>query len=79
MENINLSASLVEKVLGMIWIPKEDAFKFIVNITLEGGSNHQFIPDVITPRMMLSQVARIYDPMGLVAPFTVGGREGAHA
>jgi hypothetical protein len=71
MEDIKFVDSNSEKVLGMSWTPKIDIFKFNVKWTMSGGTKYKYIPDIVTPRMMLSQIARIYDPGGLLAPFVI--------
>ena len=38
---------------------------------LRGDQIPSEIPSVLTKRMCLSQVNGIYDPLGLVAPFTI--------
>ena len=73
-----------EKVLGISWNPKRDVFHFITRINfsqkkkklrqgpdLRGDQIPSEIPSVLTKRMCLSQVNGIYDPLGLVAPFTI--------
>ena len=51
-----------EKVLGMRWDPKEDSFKFKTNA---------IVRDHYTRRSALSQISRLYDPLGLLTPFTL--------
>jgi len=78
------NSSKIQKVLGMQWVQSEDKFRFTVKINfsprkrkLHTGpdvkpdevSNH--IHHMLTKRMILSQINGIYDPLGLVIPFTV--------
>ena len=68
-----------EKVLGSYWAPKTDTFKFHVTLVFK-MKRHDDIhvstleellnlpPDLITRRSMLSNVHRIFDPMGLLIP-----------
>ncbi|XP_028415610.1 uncharacterized protein LOC114538968 [Dendronephthya gigantea] len=57
-----LHGSCEEKVLGTVWDHYEDAFGFKVNT-----------PELtkFTKRVILSQVARIYDPLGAAAAFLI--------
>ena len=55
----------VERVLGIQWCVKTDRFKF--KLTLPDRSN--------TRRGIPSIVASIYDPVGLIAPFTLRGKQ----
>lgn len=48
------------KTLGIQWIPKKDLFQFNVNV--------QDMPTQFTKRAILSSVASIFDPIGLLAP-----------
>jgi hypothetical protein len=32
------------------------------------------VPELLTPRMVLSQVSSIYDPLGLATPFTLAAK-----
>lgn len=51
------------KILGMKWLPHNDAFSF------DGaGVSDEFIT---TKRMVLSYIARLFDPLGLLNPFTM--------
>ncbi|XP_055681854.1 uncharacterized protein LOC129789232 [Lutzomyia longipalpis] len=54
------------KALGMMWNPASDTFFFNVDPTV----------DTLKPtkRNILSIIARIYDPLGLLAPITVKGK-----
>ncbi|XP_038055192.1 uncharacterized protein LOC119727399 [Patiria miniata] len=78
------SAESSEKVLGVSWNPKKDVFHFITKINFTPKKNRKRqgpdlkndqipaeIPAALTKRMCLSQVNGIYDPLGLVAPFTI--------
>ncbi|XP_070518860.1 uncharacterized protein [Cardiocondyla obscurior] len=50
------------KVLGMVWTPSSDAFHFRVSLASTAPN---------TKRSVLSFIARLYDPLGLVTPVTV--------
>lgn len=78
---INIMESDSEKILGLKWNPKEDKFSFNVKVNfspkfrgVRSGPNWSRMdinlnfPQNITRRMILSQVASFYDPLGLVAP-----------
>lgn len=56
MENDNQT-----KVLGLQWNPQSDHFTFSVQST----------SNVVTKRTILSQIAKIYDPMGWLSPVTI--------
>ena len=51
-----------EKVLGIVWYCKTDCLLVRVSVELEGK---------VTKRKLLSQVAGIYDPIGLTAAFVI--------
>ena len=54
------------KVLGIQWSTRSDEFSFLVNVV--------DAVDGVTRRSMLSTVASIYDPLGLVGPMIVLGK-----
>ncbi|GFQ94813.1 uncharacterized protein TNCT_594001 [Trichonephila clavata] len=51
------------KTLGLIWNPKHDTFEFSVS---DPTNNSEW-----TKRSILSHIARIFDPMGLLGPVIV--------
>ena len=65
-----------EKILGSVWNHWEDVFSFKVKIDLT-----KFMPDVetedpqiklkLTKRIVLSQIARVFDPIGFAAAFLI--------
>ena len=74
----------ISKVLGMSWNPTLDRFTFKISLNfspkrrkVKSGPNLtrsqlQDLPlKAITKRSVLSQVCGIYDPLGLLSPFTV--------
>lgn len=70
-----------ERILGLVWNPETDTFRFKVRINFSCKKNKlptqpdldisrisEDFPQVLTRRMVLSQVARVYDPLGLITP-----------
>ncbi|XP_053699051.1 uncharacterized protein LOC128746023 [Sabethes cyaneus] len=51
------------KTLGISWEPSTDQFRFEVNVNMKDAP--------ITKRHILSIIARLYDPLGLIAPIIV--------
>ncbi|XP_062558239.1 uncharacterized protein LOC134223119 [Armigeres subalbatus] len=51
------------KTLGLSWEPLTDQFRFDVNIGMKQSK--------ITKRIILSEISRLYDPLGLIAPIVV--------
>ncbi|XP_043234175.1 uncharacterized protein LOC122387784 isoform X1 [Amphibalanus amphitrite] len=84
--NIRVSNESNERILGMLWKPATDwfAFEMKLNLTKEEkitiSSNPSMeeilrvIPPVLTRRMLLRQTATIFDPLGLIVPFTIQGK-----
>ena len=74
--------SVGEKVLGMIWNPKEDVFQFKVHLNFSESRKGrmdrvQIIeepPKKLTLRSVLGQIAKVYDPLGLVPPHILEGK-----
>jgi hypothetical protein len=73
-----------QRVLGVFWDPREDHIIFDVPLKLAHGQqgsskrdcnddvdHTEIIPDSITRRKILEQVMRIYDPLGILSPFTL--------
>ncbi|CAG7784968.1 unnamed protein product [Allacma fusca] len=53
------------KTLGLFWNPATDEFKFTVEpLSLQP----------VTKRSVLSQIAKVFDPLGLISPVTVRGK-----
>lgn len=74
----------LERVLGMNWNPVKDVLCYQVKLnfskkrrkihTQPNLAQQQIpssIPEILSKRLILSQVNGIYDPMGLMSPFTV--------
>lgn len=60
-------ANFSNKVLGVAWFPNQDIFKVSVPKTEINQASH----DNITKRVVLSKIAQMYDPLGLVGPVVV--------
>lgn len=59
------------KVLGTVWNNKDDILKYKVEVLKHDTQQPKF-----TKRNVLSQVARIYDPIGFAAPYLVRAKIG---
>lgn len=83
-DGIKLLNTETEKVLGMIWSPQDDVFTFKVQLNfIEKGKQTQDSASIsshnasdlsnmnitLTKRMVLKQVAGVYDPLGMVVPY----------
>ena len=62
-----LEGSAEEKVLGVVWNHQQDVFVFKVHSPNES---------TLTKRTVLSNIARIYDPMGMAAAFLIRAKIG---
>ena len=73
--------SNIEKVLGIAWNKCSDTLTFDIKLDFSIGKRSSFfashellqesIPKVLTRRMLLAQVNRMYDPLGLISPFVM--------
>ncbi|XP_053692248.1 uncharacterized protein LOC128740709 [Sabethes cyaneus] len=60
-----------ERVLGVIWNPRYDVLSFAVPTGAVVSLDH---PGIVTKRAVLSSVMTLFDPLGLLAPFTTLGK-----
>ncbi|XP_038114647.1 uncharacterized protein LOC119768603 [Culex quinquefasciatus] len=65
MEEINLDTDPGVKTLGLTWMPKTDTLKFQFNIP-----DLDKVPE-LTKRFILSTIALLFDPLGLLGPVIV--------
>lgn len=56
-----LDTDTTVKVLGLKWNPKSDTFSYTVTTP----------PETCTKRIMLSEISKIYDPLGFLSPITL--------
>ncbi|XP_055632345.1 uncharacterized protein LOC129772855 [Toxorhynchites rutilus septentrionalis] len=71
--SLHLDEEAVERVLGLIWWPKEDVFMFSTAVR-ENLSPYLLASDRPTKRIALSCIMSLFDPLGLLAPFTLHGK-----
>ena len=84
----SLSIKKEEKVLGILWDSRNDAFKFKVRINFSHSYRKMklgryinkeeietAVPKNLSRRMVLSQIASLYDPLGLLVPVTLEAKE----
>ncbi|XP_070855575.1 uncharacterized protein [Drosophila suzukii] len=53
------------KTLGMHWLPNQDCFTYKLQASIPTGS---------TKREILSSIARLFDPLGLIAPILISAK-----
>lgn len=76
-KEMNLNKGEEGKVLGTVWNLKTDKFHLRVAADLLKLENSlSQVPMKMTKRKILSQVARIYDPIGFAAAFIVRAKIG---
>ena len=86
-DGVEVDTPLVTSVLGMKWNIQEDFICFSVKLNFSRKKGKQHIepniceedilhkfPEVLTRRMVVSQVNGFYDPLGLAAPTTVAAK-----
>ena len=63
-KEIKLDTDKTIKILGLTWNPKLDHFQYTVNLpTIAAGP--------VTKRTIISEIARLFDPLGWIAPSIV--------
>lgn len=83
----NTTETESRQVLGIRWNPKTDKIQFqpLLNFSEKNRGKHvdagilpeqvpQAIPSALSKRVVLRQVMRLYDPLGLLSPFIVTGK-----
>ena len=71
--------NVAEKVLGMAWNNQEDTLTFSVTSNAVYhviGSGQPLSEGKLTKRVLLTQVAQVYDPLGLAAAFLIRAKIG---
>ena len=71
----------------MKWNPQTDKISYNVKLNFSSKRNNKHaepninltnvplkLPTILTKRQILSQINRIYDPLGLISPFTIKGK-----
>ena len=66
------NGSVEDKVLGIVWNTTEDSFKFQVKTEAISSLDST----KLTKRSILSQVARIFDPVGFASAFLIRAKIG---
>jgi hypothetical protein len=61
-----------ERVLGTVWIPKEDKLSYKIKSGEEATNNQSpDVPSKLTKRKILSKLAAIFDPFGVAAAIVI--------
>ncbi|CAL8128699.1 unnamed protein product [Orchesella dallaii] len=63
-EPVPLQHDIGVKTLGIHWHPKEDNYKFKINIPNDATATY-------TKRIILSEMSQLFDPLGWLAPVTI--------
>ena len=86
-ENMSLEETTSERMLGIIWDPQEDVFKFKVRVNLSPLKKKSRLgpdltkselienpPKVITRREYYSQIQSLFDPVGFLSPILLSAK-----
>ncbi|KAG1652802.1 hypothetical protein GQR58_026052 [Nymphon striatum] len=57
------------KILGLVWDCETDSFSFIISELLKDIECL-----VVTKRLVLSSIAKIFDPLGFITPYTIAAK-----
>ena len=68
--SINTTDSNILKVLGIQWVPREDELRFIMPDLSQRAQRRS----TLTKRQALALVAGVYDPLGLLIPYSLRGK-----
>ncbi|XP_076284702.1 uncharacterized protein LOC143211126 [Lasioglossum baleicum] len=61
-DSITIASDKVTKTLGLLWNPHTDTLKFLIKPPEQAK---------LTKRTILSEIARVFDPLGLIGPTTM--------
>ena len=86
-QNVLIMKTKRVKILGMFWETQDDNFVFEMRLNFSQkrdkmdfaqnvmkSDSELKIPEILTRKLLLRQVAMIYDPIGLIVPFTLKGK-----
>ncbi|XP_037929297.1 uncharacterized protein LOC119663766 [Teleopsis dalmanni] len=65
-DDVEINTEYKTKTLGLTWYTKSDSFGYSVNVTCD---NHHY-----TKRLMLSDISKLFDPLGFLAPVIIRGK-----
>ena len=84
---VKLSRQQQKVLLGVLWTPRLDEFSFEVKLSFSPKHDQNetsvkvtkenvecAVPQTLTKRLLLRQVAAVFDPLGLITPFMVQGK-----
>lgn len=63
---LEIDRSMAIKALGLLWFPQADKFMFKIPVL------HELI--LITKRAVVSEMSRLFDPIGLLAPVVINAK-----
>ncbi|XP_029174769.1 uncharacterized protein LOC114943355 [Nylanderia fulva] len=60
---VQIDRDATSRILGILWNPSVDAFRFAIELPTD---SHK-----ITKRVILSEISRLFDPLGLIGPVII--------